>query len=93
MYINADTDAGGSGIGGPTGQRIETRASITALWNAARAALELAGAEVVTVDFPAVSNYEGDRKDAQTSGYVVYFQRTSCTMKSLICKFGHGTIF
>ena len=68
MYINADTDAGGSGIGGPTGQRIETRASIIALWNAARAVLELAGAEVVTVDFPAVSNYEGDRKDAPNIG-------------------------
>jgi Asp-tRNA(Asn)/Glu-tRNA(Gln) amidotransferase A subunit family amidase len=64
MYINADPDAGGIGIGGPTGQKIETRASIIALWNTTRVALEQAGAEVVIVDFPVVSNYEGDRKDA-----------------------------
>lgn len=36
MYINADPDAGTSikpgGIGGPTGQRIETRASVMELW-------------------------------------------------------------
>lgn len=62
MYINADPDAGtGTGIGGPTGQRIETRASIIALWEAARSALEAAGATVVEVDFPVVSLYEGDR--------------------------------
>jgi amidase len=64
MYINADPDAGTArvpGIGGPTGQRIETRASIMALWQEARAAMERAGAEVVVVDFPIVSNYEGDR--------------------------------
>ena len=71
MYINKDADAGTSkatGIGGPTGQKIETRASIITLWNAARQALEKAGAEVVTVDFPVVSNYEGDRKNAPTIG-------------------------
>ena len=68
MYINADADAGGIGVGGPTGQRIEARASIIALWNTTRAALELAGAEVVTVDFPTVSNYEGDRKDVPNIG-------------------------
>jgi amidase len=64
MYINADPDAGTSqdpGIGGPTGQRIETRASIMKLWQEACAAMERAGAEVVAVDFPIVSNYEGDR--------------------------------
>jgi len=67
MYINADPDAGtGTGIGGPTGQRIETRASIIALWEAARADLEAAGAEVVEVDFPVISNYEGDRAGAPT---------------------------
>jgi amidase len=59
MYINADADVGSAGIGGPTGQRIETRASIIALWDAARIALENAGAEIVLVDFPVVSNYEG----------------------------------
>ena len=71
MYINADTDAGSGnslGIGGPTGQRIKTRASIIALWNAARIALEYAGAEIVIVDFPAVSNYEGDRQNAPKIG-------------------------
>ncbi len=67
MYINADPLAGtgeAPGIGGPTGQRIETRASIMALWQAARAALRAAGAEVVEVDFPLVTNYEGDRPGA-----------------------------
>lgn len=67
MYINADPLAGTApepGIGGPTGQRIDTRASIIALWQTARAALETAGAEVVEVDFPLVTNYEGDRPGA-----------------------------
>ena len=54
------------GIGGPTGQRIETRASVIDLWEAARRDLEAAGAEVVEVDFPVVSNYEGDRPGAPT---------------------------
>lgn len=69
MYINADPDAGTSeqpGIGGPTGQRIETRASVIDLWEAAKRDLESAGAEVVLVDFPVVSNYEGDRPGAPT---------------------------
>ncbi len=69
MYINADPLAGTSddpGIGGPTGQKIETRASIVDLWNRAQAALQAAGAEVVVVDFPVVSNYEGDRPGAPT---------------------------
>ncbi|MEP2628205.1 MAG: amidase [Hyphomicrobiales bacterium] len=59
MYINADTNKSSAGIGGPTGQQIETRASIIDLWHAARSALEKAGAEVVIVDFPVVTNYEG----------------------------------
>ncbi|MBT8160316.1 MULTISPECIES: amidase [Arthrobacter] len=69
MYINADPEAGTSespGIGGPTGQRIQTRDSVIELWEAARRDLEAAGAEVVPVDFPAVSNYEGDRPGAPT---------------------------
>lgn len=69
MYINADDAAGTSekpGIGGPTGQRIHTRASVIDLWQAARQALEAAGAEVVEVDFPLVSNCEGDRPGAPT---------------------------
>lgn len=69
MYINADPDAGTSeqpGIGGPTGQRIETRASVIDLWEAAKRDLEAAGADVVLVDFPVVSNYEGDRPGAPT---------------------------
>ncbi|MBF4572744.1 amidase [Herbiconiux sp. VKM Ac-1786] len=40
---------------------IETRASVLALWEAARRDLEALGAEVVEVDFPAVENYEEDR--------------------------------
>jgi amidase len=67
MYLGMDPDAGtGTGIGGPTGQRIEPRPSVLALWREARAALEAAGAEVVEVDFPLVSNYEGDRAGAST---------------------------
>ncbi|WP_426299860.1 amidase [Arthrobacter sp. R-11] len=69
MYVNADAEAGTSenpGIGGLTGQRIETRASVIELWEAARRDLEAAGAEVVLVDFPVVSNYEGDRPGAPT---------------------------
>ncbi|WP_341947660.1 amidase [Microbacterium sp. LWH11-1.2] len=69
MYINADPDAGTAdipGIGGPTGQRIETRDSVIAQWESARRDLEAAGATVVEVDFPVVSNYEGDRPGAPT---------------------------
>ncbi|MFN3359600.1 MAG: amidase, partial [Pseudomonas sp.] len=69
MYINADPAAGTSekpGIGGPTGQKINTRASVIDLWNTARQALEAAGAEVIEVDFPLVSNCEGDRPGAPT---------------------------
>ncbi|MFE5670860.1 amidase [Agromyces sp. NPDC056523] len=73
MYVNADPEAGTAepggppvGIGGPTGQRIETRATVVELWEAARRDLEAAGAEVVLVDFPVVSNYEGDRPGAPT---------------------------
>lgn len=69
MYVNADPDAGTAaapGIGGPTGQRIETRASVIERWEAARRDLEAAGVTVVEVDFPVVSNYEGDRPGAPT---------------------------
>ncbi|EJL97000.1 amidase, Asp-tRNAAsn/Glu-tRNAGln amidotransferase A subunit [Pseudomonas sp. GM102] len=69
MYINADPEAGTSdapGIGGPTGQRINTRASVIGLWEEARKALETFGAEVIEVDFPLVSNCEGDRPGAPT---------------------------
>lgn len=68
MYIDADADAGvgATGIGGPTGKRIDTRASVLACWQRMRADLEAAGARVVEVDFPVVSNYEGDRAGAPT---------------------------
>lgn len=69
MFINKDEAAGTSehpGIGGPTGQRIRTRPSVIALWEQARKALEAAGAEVLEVDFPLVSNCEGDRPGAPT---------------------------
>lgn len=69
MYINADPDAGTAehpGIGGPTGRRIETRASIIERWEVARRDLTAAGATVIEVDFPVVSNYEGDRPGAHT---------------------------
>ncbi|MFJ6381356.1 amidase [Kitasatospora sp. NPDC092039] len=67
MYINADSDAGTNpegGIGGQTGQPVDTRPSVIALWEAARRDLEAAGAEVVEVDFPVVTNYEADRPGA-----------------------------
>ena len=66
MYVNADDAPDGAGIGGPTGRRIRTRASVIALWEAARRDLEAAGATVEEVDFPVVSNYEGDRPGAPT---------------------------
>ncbi len=68
MYVNADPDAGigATGIGGPTGRRIETRQSVVELFDAVRRDLLAAGAEVVDVDFPVVSNYEGDRVGAPT---------------------------
>ena len=69
MFINKDELAGTSdnpGIGGPTGQRIHTRETVIALWEVARKALEAAGAEVIEVDFPLVSNCEGDRPGAPT---------------------------
>jgi amidase len=69
MYINADPYAGSNpqgGIGGSTGLPIETRDSIIALWQEARRELEAAGAVVVEVDFPAVTNYEADRPGAQS---------------------------
>ncbi|MDN3494950.1 amidase [Planococcus sp. APC 4015] len=73
MYVNADDAPDGAGIGGPTGRRIQTRPSVIALWDAARRDLEAAGATVVDVDFPVVSNYEGDRPGAPsiaTRGFV-----------------------
>ena len=65
MYLGEDPDAGtGRGIGGPTGKRIAPRPSSLDLWRQTRADLEAAGAEVVIVDFPVVSNYVADRAGA-----------------------------
>jgi len=67
MYINADPEAGvgeNLGIGGSTGRRIDTRQSVIDLFQAAGADLVAAGAEVLLVDFPVVSNYESDRAGA-----------------------------
>ena len=67
MYINEDPAAGSNpqgGIGGSTGKPIRTRASVIDLWQQARLDLEAAGATVVEVDFPVVSNYEADRPGA-----------------------------
>lgn len=68
MYINADPEAGtgGGGIGGATGQPIRTRKSVMELYRAAEDDLRRAGAEVTLVDFPVVTNYEGDRPGAPT---------------------------
>lgn len=57
MYINADPDAT---------EPIVTRASIMARWTVTRAVLESLGATVVETDFPAVTNYKGDRPGAPT---------------------------
>ena len=69
MYINADREAGtggGPSMGGAMGTRIATRPSVIHLWEQARRDLEAAGCEVVETDFPAVTNYEGDRPGAPT---------------------------
>ena len=67
MYLGTDEDAGtGVGFGGPIGERIVPRPSSLELFEAARADLEAAGAEVVETDFPVVSNYDGDRAGAPT---------------------------
>ena len=49
IYVGADADSAFP---------IEPRPSVMALWRALCADLEVAGAEVVEVDFPAVDNYE-----------------------------------
>jgi amidase len=69
MFVGADPEAGtgeNPGIGGATGQAIRPRPSVLLLWEAARRDLEAAGAIVLDVDFPLVSNYEGDRPGATT---------------------------
>lgn len=67
MYLGTDEEAGtGVGFGGPIGERIVPRPSSMALFAAARADLEAAGAEVVETDFPVVSYYDGDRAGAPT---------------------------
>jgi amidase len=53
MFINADTNP-------DNWEPIKTRDSVVAQWREARAALEKLGAEVVEVDFPAVTEYERD---------------------------------
>lgn len=71
MYLGEDAVAGTGDqprFGGPTGTRIDPRASILELWRQARADLEAAGATIVETDFPVVSNYEGDRPGAPTIG-------------------------
>jgi amidase len=70
MYINADTDrAEPTEPTEPTEQAtsdpIETRSSVVALWELARADLEALGAEVVETDFPVVTNYESHGEGAK----------------------------
>ncbi|HTU16073.1 MAG TPA: amidase [Solirubrobacterales bacterium] len=57
MYINLDPESA---------EPIETRPSVITLWQKARKDLEARGAEIVEVDFPAVSNYENDRPGAES---------------------------
>ena len=94
MYINADAEAGTSekpGIGGPTGQRIVTRDSVIALWQQARKALEAAGAEVLEVDFPLVSNCEGDRPGRRPSTTAASSARNSSMTSCGSCRAGPST--
>jgi amidase len=53
MYINADPDP-------DAWEKVAARESVMAQWRKARAALEALGAEIVEIDFPAVSDYERD---------------------------------
>lgn len=65
MFIGDDPEQGtGTGMGASTGRKIDPRPSVLDLWRAARADLEAAGAEVIDVDFPVVTNYEADRAGA-----------------------------
>lgn len=65
MFLGTDAEQGtGTGMGSSTGKRIIPRPSMLALWEAAKADLEAAGAEVVETDFPVVTNYEADRAGA-----------------------------
>ncbi len=94
MYINADPDAGTNpdgGIGGQTGQRVDTRPSVIALWEAARRDLEAAGAEVVEVDFPAVSNYESDRPERPPCSPAGSSAARTWPSRSRTCPPGPGT--
>ncbi|RZS59736.1 amidase [Microcella putealis] len=65
LYIGGD-DA--------SGEKIATRASVIDQWRAVRRDLEAAGAEVVEVDFPVVTNYESRGRTPDRSlvarGYV-----------------------
>lgn len=64
MYVGLDAEARAS---------IPVRASILALWRQVERQLIDLGADVVHVDFPVVSEYEGDRDGASTlagNGYV-----------------------
>jgi amidase len=65
MFTGEDPEQGtGTGMGASTGRKIDPRPSVLELWRAARADLEAAGAEVIDVDFPVVTNYEADRSGA-----------------------------
>lgn len=65
MFIGTDPEQGtGTGMGASTGQKIQPRPSVRDLWESARADLEAAGATVVEIDFPVVTNYEADRAGA-----------------------------
>lgn len=69
MYINEDAEAGSNpegGIGGPTGQKIETRRSMIDLFNMARKVIEGKGGTIIVTDFPVITNYESDRLGASS---------------------------
>jgi Asp-tRNA(Asn)/Glu-tRNA(Gln) amidotransferase A subunit family amidase/predicted amidohydrolase YtcJ len=94
MYVNLDEEAGTApdgGIGGPTGQRIETRTSVVDLMHALVDELEAAGAQVILSDFPLVSNYERDRPSATSIRTRGLWLRHTSIAKSWTSPLGRGT--
>jgi Asp-tRNA(Asn)/Glu-tRNA(Gln) amidotransferase A subunit family amidase len=61
------------------------------LWKQARQALEAAGAEVIEVDFPLVSNCEGDRPARRPCSTAASSARSSCTTSCGSCPAGPST--
>lgn len=100
MHVNADPDAGTRehpGIGGATGQKIETCASVIDLFNAVKADLKLRVPRGRARRLPVVSNWRGV---ATARGQVLTIQPCGLVSKEfstageiLTCRPGRGTTF